>query len=44
MQNKSTSRAVTAKLQSDRNAVRLTYGRTAVNLTYDSDPFGVNTF
>ena len=44
MQSKSTSRALVAKLQSDRNAVRLTDDRTAVNLTYYSDPFGVNTF
>jgi hypothetical protein len=44
MRNKSTSRAMSAKLQSDRNAVRLTYDRIAVNLTRDSDPVGVNTF
>jgi hypothetical protein len=33
-----------AILQSDRIAVRLTDDRTAVYLTRDSDPVGVNTF
>jgi hypothetical protein len=44
MQNKSTSRAMSAKLQSDRMAVYFTYDRRTVNLTRDSDPVGVNTF
>jgi hypothetical protein len=44
MQNKSTCRAMAARLQSDRMTVYFTYDRRAVNLTRDSDPFGVNNF